>query len=168
MLQRWFEWHLRLSITHWNGFPILYIISRKVVFAFGFSIGVSDITNMVLILFLFSYVQPCKHPVANFSVSFHLLLVFLLFLRDYLWTSPLTPAPTTGTDFHSPPSNFPHHDSSVVWVCFNLLDENTIFAFVDSSRVFSVTERHSRACEAVFLQEIYWLQCTATDPVTQE
>ena len=79
-------------------FPILYIISRRVIFAFGFSIGVSGITNIVLLLFFVAYVQPCKHSVANFSISFHVFLLFLLCLGNYLWTAP-TPTKTLELTF---------------------------------------------------------------------
>lgn len=40
---------------------------------------------LILISLIFSYVQPCKQAIANFSLSYHVIMTGILSIIRYLW-----------------------------------------------------------------------------------
>ena len=71
--------------------PVLCGITRELIVACGYTLYISDMVTSVLFLFLFAYVQPCKQPIANFSLSLSAFLSFIVYFGYYLWIkSPLT------------------------------------------------------------------------------
>ena len=71
--------------------PVLCGITRELIVACGYTLIISDMVTSVLFLFLFAYVQPCKQPIANFSLSLSAFLSFIVCFGYYLWIrSPFT------------------------------------------------------------------------------
>ena len=66
-------------------FPLLYISIRYIFSIFGFDAYIAVTFLLVCFSCVVAYVKPCKSPLANLSLSFHLMLLGIICLNVEFW-----------------------------------------------------------------------------------
>ena len=75
-------------------YPFLYTALRHVIVAAGYSSNTASVIISMVLACLVSYIQPCKLPLANLSLSYHHMMTGILCIAHSLWEDDLS----TGTE----------------------------------------------------------------------